>query len=283
MEKCRQWVKKNAYWGISILLFVVIAGIFAGVRHAGEKEYRVVCLGDSIMGDVRDNTAVSGYIEVTTGMSVYNGGFGGTKASCVDNGNRAAVDDNVFSLVELTEAIVYQDFSVQNAGVNRYNGMEYFAEGIKGLNRVDWSEVEILIIEHGVNDYLSGAPLDNPENAYDVTTYGGALRYTLRLLQDKRPDLRIILCTPTYCWFYAEQVSCQEKNLGGGYLEDYVNLELEIAKEFGVEIIDNFHESGIGGAFENWSDYTEDGLHLNDAGRKLIAGRISAVIMQGTE
>ena len=62
------------------------------------------------------------------------------------------------------------------------------------------------------------------------------------------------------------------------YLEDYVNLELEIAKEFHVDILDNYHESGIGGSFEDWEKYTTDGLHLNEDSRRLIAERIAQVL-----
>ena len=230
MKKSRQWLLKNAYWVVSLLVFAGIVGIFGGTESAREVTYRVVCLGDSIIGNVRDDTSISAYISSATGLSVYNGGFGGTAASSVDGNERAAVGDNVVSLSELADAICYENFWVQNAGIDRYASMDYFAETVKGFNKIRWEEVEILIIEHGVNDYLSGATLDNPNDPYDVTTYGGALRYSLRQLQKSRPDLRIILCTPTYCWFYAEELSCQEKDCGGGYLEDYVNLELEIAK-----------------------------------------------------
>ncbi len=276
-------MKKNAYWFVSVLLFVCITGIFLFVKQTKETEYKIVCLGDSIIGNVRDDSSIPAYIESMCRLSTYNGGFGGTTASCIETNGRAAISDNIVSLAELANAIAYDDFSVQNAGINRYVSVDYFPEALYGFDDIDWSNVEIVVIEHGVNDYLNGVALDNQENPYDVTSYGGALRHTLRQLQANRPDLRIILCTPTYCWIYSEGLSCQEINYGGGYLEDYVNLELQIAQEFGVEIIDNFHESGIGGEFENWSQYTEDGLHLNDAGRKLIAERISAVILGDTK
>ena len=279
MEKGKQWVRKNLYWGVSLLLFAGIIMVLLLLKQVQRENYRVVCLGDSIIGNVRDNTSITAYMEAECGVAVYNGAFGGTTASCKESENRAAKDENILSLVKLTDAICYENFSVQNAGVKRFASMDYFAEAMYGFDKIDWSEVEILVIEHGVNDYLTGAAVDNPVDPYDVTTYGGALRHSLRQLQTMRPDLRIILCTPTYCWFLVKQRNCEEVDLGGGYLEDYVSVELEIAKEFGVEIVDNYHESGIGGEFENWSKYTSDGLHLNENGRRLVAQRISAVIM----
>jgi lysophospholipase L1-like esterase len=78
----------------------------------------------------------------------------------------------------------------------------------------------------------------------------------------------------------AKESNCQNTDNGGGFLEDYVNLELEIARQYGVEVLDNFHESGIGstGDFEEWEIYTQDGLHLNEKGRRLVAERIVEII-----
>lgn len=88
----------------------------------------------------------------------------------------------------------------------------------------------MLIIEHGVNDYLSGCPVDNKEDPYDAYTYGGALRTCLKLLQENYPKLRIVLVTPTYCWLLAEEKTCEQKDYGQGILEEYVNTELALQK-----------------------------------------------------
>lgn len=279
---------KNAYWGVSILLFVAIAVLFLIGKSVGKKDYQVICLGDSVIANNRDETSVTAVMEDILGVSVYNGAFGGTTASCKNTENRAAVAMDSVSLTELVDAICQENFAVQNASIRSYVNsigtdvaIKYFPEGVYGFNDIDWDKVEIIVIEHGANDYLAGTALDNPQNPYDVYTYGGALRTALQELQEKKPNVRVILCTPTYCWFVADEESCEEKNLGGGYLEDYVNLELQIAEEFGVEIVDNYHDSGIGGDFADWSVYTEDGLHLNEAGRRLIAEHICAAIEAG--
>lgn len=278
MKNIKGFIKKNAYLGISALLFLGLTAGFVIADRLQKKEYRIVCLGDSIIGNVRDDTSIAAILEESLGMSVYNGAFGGTTASARNWEERASIGMDSISLTELTDAICYGDFSVPNASINSFSTMEYFPKAVFGFNRVDLNKVEVLVIEHGVNDYLVGAPLDNEEDPYDVYTFGGSLRYTLRELKKERPVIRILLCTPTYCWFLADEVTCEERDLGGGCLEDYVNLELEIAREFGVDVLDNYHDSGIGGSFENWSEYTEDGLHLNEEGRRLIAGRMAEAI-----
>lgn len=283
MNNIKGFLKKNAYLGISALLFLSLTAGFFIADKLRKKEYRIVCLGDSLIGNVRDDTSIAAVLGEELGVSVYNGAFGGTTASARNQEERASISMDCISLTELTDSICYGNFSVPNASINRCSSMDYFPGAVYDFNRVDLNKVEVLIIEHGVNDYLVGAPLDNAEDPYDVYTFGGSLRYALSTLKEERPDIRILLCTPTYCWFLADEVSCEERRFRGGYLEDYVNLELEIADEFGVAILDNYHESGIGGEFENWPDYTEDGLHLNETGRRLIAERIAEAVKRMEE
>lgn len=278
MKAIADFMKKNRYLGMSALLFLAIFALFGVADKLQKKEYGIICIGDSILGNVRDDTSITAILEEELGVPVYNGAFGGTMATAQNREERAAVAMDSISLTELSDGICYGDFSVPNASINSWVPMDYFPESVYGFNRVDFDREAVLVIEHGVNDYLAGVPLDSAANPYDVYTFGGALRYTLKELQEKRPNLRILLCTPTYCWFPEDKANCEERNLGGGYLEDYVNLELEIAKEFHVEILDNYHESGIGGSFEDWEKYTTDGLHLNEDSRRLIAERIAQVL-----
>ncbi len=283
MESLKTITKKYIHCLAAFLIFVMIIGVIGGYRELRKETYRIVCLGDSIIGNERGDTSITGVLEELLGEPVYNGAFGGSTMSCRVKEDRAAVTTDTLSMARLSEAIAQQDFYVQNAGVTRCAVMEYFPEAVYGFQDIDFDKTEILIIEHGVNDYQTGVPLDNPDNLRDVYTFGGALRYSLENLKAAYPKLRIILVTPTYCWYLAKESNCQEIDNGGGILEDYVNLELEIAAQYGVEVLDNYHESGIGasGNFEEWKVYTQDGLHLNETGRRLVAERIAERITEG--
>ena len=94
-------------------------------------------------------------------------------------------------------------------------------------------------------------------------------------LREAYPDLRIIFITPPYTWYTVPEVTCEEYDLGGGVLEDYVNAEIGICEALDVEVIDIYHNYY---PHETWDDlylYTDDGLHPNEAGREKIAQTIA--------
>lgn len=282
MGKIKEFMKKYGHWAMAAVIFLLLTGLMCGYRQLNKEQYKIVCLGDSILGNERGDTSVTAIMEDILGVNVYNGAFGGSAMACRTIQDLAAATTDTLSMVKLSESIAHQDFYVQNAGVSRCAQLEYFPETVQGFRYIDFDAAEILVIEHGVNDYLAGVPLENPQDPFDVHTYAGALRQTLKNLQEAYPQTRVILVTPTYCWFLFEELNCENNNTGNGVLEDYVNLELAIAAEFGVEILDNYHESGIGdtGEFEEWETYTMDGLHLNETGRRLVAERIARFIAE---
>lgn len=273
MDRWKKIKKKYGHIPAAALLFVLILPLCFALRENHKTAYDMVCFGDSILGEERGETSITALLEERLNLSVFNGALGGTSMSCRSERDRASDPSDCISMAKLSEAIALDDYYVQNAGITRCASMEYFPETVYGYQKIDFDRVKILIIEHGLNDYLSGVELDNPQEPYDVFTFGGALRTTLQNLKESYPDLRIILVTPTYCWIIDQEKSCNEVSYGGGVLEEYVNLELEIAAQFCVETVDCFHGSGIGGTgeFREWERWTRDGVHLNEDGRRLAA------------
>lgn len=277
MKKCLTWMKEKACWAVSAVLFMALTGAVILYENSGKMTYPILFLGDSIVGNVRDETSITSLLEQGLGVSIYNGAFGGSTMAKREALDQAASMANCISMTELAASIAAKDFSVQNAGITACAVMEYFPEAAYGFSEIDLKGVEVIFLEHGANDYQTGVPLDNPEDPMDIYTFGGALRYVLQTLRESQPDTKIVLCTPTFIWYVHDRTDCIKREFGYGGLEAYVDLEIEIAAEYGVDVIDNYHDSGIGGAdaaFEEWPLYTEDGLHLNERGRKLIADRI---------
>lgn len=267
--------------GIGALIAGTIL-VLANMQDDPKYEHDIVFLGDSLIGNYVYPFGVIDVMEERLGVDIYNGALGGTCMSFYTGNVRESVHSSQWSMVKLAQAIYAEDWTSQVTGASyseHYREsagqvLDYFYERILHLSQIDFSKVDILIIEHGTNDYNCGQVLESEEDPLDITTYAGALRTTIQLLTEKYPDLRIILVSPVYCEFVdANNAKCYETDFGGGVLDDYVQMQKTVAKEFGVEWIDAYYGSGI------WSDnidiYTYDKLHLTAEGKQLIGDLIA--------
>jgi len=261
------------------ILSVAAAFVFAGFVLAfgcqsmdagmADQPFRIVALGDSIIGKEREGEAIHAYFEEYTGVPMLNAAFGGNLASAGQHADRYSYHEESLNLYALAEAVCYQDFGVQKADLAASQTRAwYFEESLGGLERADLRKTEILLLEFGVNDYMAGKKTDNPENPLDVDTYGGALRYSIELFQKYYPNLKIVLVTPAFCHI-VDRGFCTEEDFGGGTLEQYVEAEKRIAAEYGLDVIDVFYEFGMDET--NVMAYTEDGMHLSNEGRQAYA------------
>lgn len=285
--------RKIFIWAVAVamaggIIAVCMSEITPGQMYQGQGRYSVVILGDSIPGNQYSGEGIAVYLERELGEPVFKGAFGGTGATYDGEAAQAWMVETQLSLTKLAEAIAEKDFSVQRAQIAygehyRYTmseTLDYFPGCIEEFGKIDFDQVDYLIIEHGTNDYNRGRKLDNPEDPYDTSTFGGALRYAIETLQGAYPDLELILMTPTWCYVrYGDEVLyCDSTDFGGGYLEDYADLEIRIAEEYEIALLDNYHESGIGPDTEG--TYLVDGLHLSGEGEQLLAGRLADLISE---
>lgn len=283
MTQKRCFDKKYIYRVVGILLFALLVFLFLWRNQDKEaKQYQMVFLGDSVVGNVPGGQSMTEVMEQRLGKTVFNGAFGGTSMSLINEDLRGSKASSQWSMVELARAICYEDWGSQRASLayakhyqkTNTQMLDYFPDRLLELSQIDFDGVEILLIEHGTNDYGGGQILENPEDVYDVETFGGALRTILSMLQEKWPKLRIVLVTPIYCELGENgSKKCYNTDYGGGIMDAYVEKEKQIAEEFGVEIIDAYHESGIWE--DTVADYLEDRLHPSEAGHSLLGNFIA--------
>ena len=218
---------------------------------------------------------IPAYVSEKTGLVVQNGAFGGLTMSLINTSKYAGNMSDHFTMCRLSEAVLNHDFSFQIMASQKNNNkvVEYFYDASKELHDIDWEKVNVICIEQGVNDYLNGIRLDNEADRYDLNTFGGALRYSIENIMKGAKNAKLVIITPIYCKPDGIEGDCLSKDFGGGVLNDYVSLEREIAREYGVFIIDNFSEIDINE--DNVENYLPGGLHPSDAGVALIGDNIS--------
>lgn len=267
---------KIVYWiaGLVVFLFVFVFTCKTRAQEPERQEYDIVVLGDSIMGQYRDETSIPSQLGALLGKKTFNGALGGTTMSRLDRDWRDAYTMDSLSVVGLTEAIAAGDFGVQQTARIRENATEYFAGTIDELQSIDFDKVETIVICAVVNDYHAGTDIYSDTDPYDEYTFAGALRSAIRNIREAYPEMRIVLVTATYTWYSHQNLTCEEYDLGGGILEKYVNAEIQVANEMGIEIIDIYHDF-YPKQWDDWLLYTKDGLHPNDVGRAFIAETIA--------
>lgn len=267
--------KKIIYGILAVLCFAVLAGAtFFKKEEEEKKEFEMVVLGDSIMGQIRDETAIPYMVGKALDMTVYNGALGGTCMGRLEESVYPDDTKDVLSFASLSKSIVSGDFTTQMLLNLEENGTQHFPDVLWEISQIDFSEVEVLLVCYGVNDYHAGEKIyPEDENPYDENTYVGALCSGVRTLQSAYPELKIVLVTPTYTWYPELGLTCEEYILGDNTLEDYVNATIYTAEKLGLEIVDAYHIYSHD-TWEKWMKYTVDGLHPNKKGRDRVAGEI---------
>lgn len=218
-----------------------------------------ICFGDSI-------THISKYPNIIAkklGCNIQNIGFSGSCISKYD----------AFSMVELIDAIVSRDFSLQKELGSKANEFNFLNQ-VKKIEKIDFNEVDFVTIAYGTNDYGYKLPLGKFGDS-DKSTIYGAIQYVISKFQSKFPSVEMVFVTPTFRKLNGPNGRfCDEvKNSSRGYyLSEVVTAIQEVCRVNNVKVIDNFHNSGINKY--NLMHYSKDALHPNDEASYLLAKNI---------
>lgn len=244
----------------------------------------VVHFGDSLVGNTRDYTSTPFYVSEACGATVYNFGFGGCRMSVHESGW-----DNC-SMYRIADDIYNQDFSALVSAINTgWSGMPgYFENTAKWLNACNFSKVDAIVISYGTNDYREpSSVLDNPNEKFDTSTVCGALRYSIKQILSKYPDIQILVTCPVFRTFFADGTTTPSeysdtKDWGSGTLLDYAEAYKNACVDMNVPFLDLYHET-------SFNPYTrlnffpvDDGTHPNEKGRKrmgtLIGNKLKTML-----
>lgn len=233
----------------------------------------VVFLGDDQFDLGRaDNTSIAYYVETLLGTeaNVINLGCSGVTASTaigVDN-------DTSMNFVNTAK---FLNGEMDDTFFNN------FPEAKKEAFLFDPADVDYYVIEYGINDFVQGKALVNDEKKSDTTCYINAMTIGIDTLLKASPNAKIVLCSPVYSMFYAEDGSILGSgnvysNAFGRYL-DYCAGCTQLNS-----LYDSIGFDAFGGTFMNINDQTisdymeDDGIHLSRAGRNTFAAVVAHMI-----
>lgn len=248
--------------------------------HEDDGVTTILCLGNN---PLTDETGEKGFISLLssrTNATVYNGGFPestvGTRYSVY---NEEYPKDN-FNLPYVAQSICSRDFSrLESAAAAEQDSI--YMENVETLKSIDYGKVDMIAIIYDGADYLAGIPSDNPNDPYELSAYTGGLRTAIETIQDTYPYIRIVVMSHTFAQAIDANGNYQNggsTDLGNGALPHYLLKEIDVSISCGVSIIDNFY----GTINEiNYRDYMSDNIHLNDAGRAVMADRLAEFVNTG--
>ena len=250
-------VKKSMMEIIAILISAtyILLMIIGGPTVLTKEKYDIIFLGDSIFGNVRDNTSIPALVEEATGKKCFNGGLGGTTAACFYGKSMTDVVESSASLCSLTQSVRTREFNclLSMQEIRDDGDLDYFDGVVKEISDVKFSSSEIIIIEHGLNDYFFNIEIGDDNNCSKYTYYG-ALLSSIEDLKKACPRARIILVTP---------VTADEE------AKKYADAMIKAGEKKQVEVIDMYRKGVV--TKENIKESTIDGTHLSESARREYA------------
>ena len=263
-----QWEKVLTEANVETTIKNAIGSVNTTFTNRG---YTIVNMGDSLFGNFRDATSISNYLANSTGATVHNCGFGGCRMS----GHYAPW--SAFSMYKLADAIVTGDFTEQEANATHSDAPEYFVETVNLLKSIDFSTVDIITINYGVNDFTSGQGLAS--DTFNFDTYEGSLKYSIEKILAKYPNIRIVLVTPCFSYWLENGAYSKDSDtytIAGRKLTAFVDKCKEVAGKYHLPVVDTYNELGVNKF--NCTHYSNDGIHPTEDGRKAIAKLMSKTI-----
>lgn len=153
------------------------------------------------------------------------------------------------------------------------------AEVLETIHSLDFNTVDAIIVMYDATDYLMGHPMSSDEHYNDVLYFTGNLAAGIEAIQQTYPHIRIIVMSPAYAFAIdenGEYVSSDVQRYGHDVLSTYSILEGDACYSMNVTFVDNLYGSITE---DNASEYLSDNLHLNLAGRRLIADRAAEALL----
>lgn len=218
-----------------------------------------VNMGDSIWTFGANTGGIgnpSDYMRTLCGGTWHNIATGGTTMASRP-GNYAGAYD-ALDFWRLADAIVAGDYTDAKAAAAE------LTSNFANIDSVDWAAVDYITVAYGTNDLAFGAEIDNEANLLDTATICGALRYGIKAINGKYPNIRFKVLGLLYrnadATPAAKIVECN-------------NALREAANYMGAEYVDGY---GINGG--NHSTFLYDGTHPNAAGKARIAETLAQTI-----
>ena len=227
----------------------------------------ILCLGDSIFGN--DGEIVVD-IHTLTGANSVNGAFGGTRVT-----DRGSGDFRYFDGVQLVSALCSQTWTNQDAAAESLeSSYPWITSRLATLKAVDMSEIDIITMDWGTNDYAAGATIEQITAAYNDV---------IDAIQEEYPTIRILIITPIWRYFgtKADNQNGDNKVFNVSTLKEIASAIDANSKEKRIESLQMYQKMPL--SYNTADTYFDanDSTHLNANGNlvyaHILAGKLRSM------
>lgn len=166
------------------------------------KGKKIIAFGDSIWGNDR-TYGVADYLAEYSGATIYNCAIGGTRVT----GDRNQYEGPAyapFDGVNLIRSLLDQDWTDQDANVD--NVISYVkTDTLPLLKTIDLSEMDIIVLAYGHNDFTAPRTIAQVQAAYDEV---------VSMILDEYPSKRIVIVAPPWRMFNSTDGDTYENSQG---------------------------------------------------------------------
>lgn len=243
-----------------------------------DDETVIVCFGNAPFADNRNSSDnLANIIAEKTGATVHNFGISDSYLAAQNFTLDTSVEPlDAYNFYWLAQLAVKGPISTRYLHAAEVLGEDtppQATEICKQIWDMDFSNVDVAVIMYDASDYLAGHKMYSDSNPTDIEQFTGNLEAGIELLQNTYPWIRIIVMSPAYAYAVDEDgkyVSSDMYTYGRDVLSTYAIKQQESCSNRGVTFIDHIY----GTINEDNADtYLIDNLHINTAGKELIADR----------
>lgn len=248
--------------------------------HIPNEPKKILCFGNAPFADDRDSeNNLCNLIAKETGAEVINLSIPDSYLSMLHTKNPTLIAYNYYTFYFLTCFAALKDFDLL------YSEYDTLARGtseigdtvVDYLIDLDLNTVDTIVLMYDATDYLIGHIKETPDEISNPHTTCGNMFAGIELLQSNYPHLQIIVMSPTYAYAVDENgdyISSDIVKVEGESLSSYAITQLNLCQLKEVTFIDNIYGTIHA---DNADSYLIDNLHINEAGRKLIAERFAQI------
>ena len=244
----------------------------------------VLCFGNQPFADDRNSAdSLCSLFEAQTGATVYNCSVPGSYMTVRGSYDPDSYTMDAFSFYYMALLFAKGDDSYAEQIYAQTEVSEEIKDAVALLKSIDARTIDAVFVMYDGSDYLDSSAAFNDDYLPDYECYTGGLAAGVLAIQESYPWIRIIVMAPTYAFAVGgdgSYVSSDvQRNDMGCKMSVYVIKQAETAGLLSVSFVDTFY----GGIHEDIaSDYLIDNLHLNRAGRQLVANRMQEALEKYT-